>query len=53
MIAVLHFIQVKLEFIVIRDCYIGADKHALVVGKALPKGGEMFVTIPLGVVRVF
>jgi hypothetical protein len=29
------------------------DEHALVVVKALPKGGEMFVTIPLGVVCIF
>jgi hypothetical protein len=53
MIAVVHFLQVKLEFVFVHDCYVGADKCTLVIIEALPEGGEMFVTIPLGVVRVF
>jgi hypothetical protein len=45
MVAVIHFLQVKLEFVFVRDCYDGADKCTLVVVKALSKGGEMFVKI--------
>jgi hypothetical protein len=52
-VAVVHLLQVKLEFVFVRDCYAGADKRALVVVEAIPKGGEMFITIPLGVVCVF
>jgi hypothetical protein len=47
MVAVVYFLQVKLEFVFVCDCYVGADKRTLVVIKALPGGGEMFVTIPL------
>ncbi len=53
MVAVVHLLQVKLKFVFISDCYVGADKCALVVVEALPEGGEMFVAIPLGVVRIF
>jgi hypothetical protein len=53
MVAVVHFLQIKLEFVFVFDCYVGADKRALIVIEALPEGGEMFITIPLGVVRVF
>jgi hypothetical protein len=53
MIAVVHFHQVKLDFGFVHNRYIEADKRVLVVVEALPKGGEMFVTIPLGVVHVF
>jgi hypothetical protein len=52
MVAVVRFLQVKLEFVFIRNCYIGADKRALLVVEALPEGSEMFVTIPLGGVHV-
>ncbi len=53
MVAVIPFLQIKLKFVVFRDFYIGADKHTLVVVKTLPEGGELFVTISLGVVHVF
>ncbi len=51
MVAVVRFLQVKLEFVFFRNCYIEADKCMLVVVEALPN--EIFVTIPLGVVHVF
>ncbi len=53
MVAAVHLLQVKLKFVFVHNCYVGADKHALVVIELLPEGGEMFVTIQLGVVRVF
>jgi hypothetical protein len=53
MVAVVHLLQVELEFVVVHNCYVRADKHALVVVEALPKGGEMFVAIPLGVIPIF
>jgi hypothetical protein len=53
MVAIVHLLQVKLEFVFICDSYVGANKRALIVIKALLKGGEMFVTIPLGIVCVF
>ncbi len=52
-VAIVHLLQVELKFIFVRDCYVGANKRTLVVVEALPKDGEMFVAIPLGVVRVF
>ncbi len=52
-VAVVHLLQVKLEFVLFQDCYVGLDEHSLVVVEALPKGGEMFVTIPLDVVPIF
>jgi hypothetical protein len=53
MVAVIHFLQVKLEFVFVCDCYIGADKHALGIVEVLPNDSEMFFTIPLGVVCIF
>ncbi len=53
MVAVAQFLLVKLEFVFVRNCYVGAVKRTLVVVEAHPKGGEMFVTIPLVVVCVF
>ncbi len=52
-VAVVHFLQVKLEFVFVRNYYVGADKLALVIVEVLPKGSEMFVTIPTGVVCLF
>jgi hypothetical protein len=52
-VAVVHLLQVELEFDIIHYCYVGADERTLVVVEALPEGGEMFVAIPLGVVRIF
>jgi hypothetical protein len=53
MVAVIHLLQIKLDFVCICDRYVGADERALVVVEVLPEGGDMFVTIPLGVVRIF
>jgi hypothetical protein len=52
-VAVIHLLQIKVEFVVIRDRDVGADEHALVIVEALPKGGRMFVTVTPGVVCVF
>ncbi len=53
MVAVVHLLQIKLEFVFVHNHYVGADKRTLVIIEALPEGGEMFVAIPLGVVCVF
>jgi hypothetical protein len=53
MIAVVHLLQVKLEFVFTHNCYVRADKRMLVIVEVLPKGGEMFVAIPLDIVCIF
>jgi len=49
-VAVLDFLQIKLEFVVVGDGDVRSDEGALVVIKALSKCGEVFVGVPFGVV---
>jgi hypothetical protein len=50
-VAAVRLLQVKLEFVFVCNCYIGADERTLVVVEVLPEGSEMLSPIQLGVVR--
>jgi hypothetical protein len=52
-VAVVHLLEVKLQFVLVGDGDVGADEGALVVIQALAERGEMFIAIPFCVVRVF
>ena len=42
-----------MELVLVRDGDVRSHEGGLVVVKTLPEGGELFVTISLGVVHVF
>lgn len=52
-VAVVHFLTVELQFVLVRDGYVGLDEGALIIVKALAKCGEVLVSITFCVVGVF
>ena len=51
-VAVVDFLQIELEFVVVGDGDVRPDEGALVVVEALPKRGEVFVGVPLRIIRL-
>ena len=49
-VAVVDFLQIKLEFVVVGDGDVRSNEGALVLVEALSERGEVFVGVPFGVV---
>ncbi len=51
--SVVHFLEVELKFVFVRDGYIGSDESALFVVQTFAECSEVLVPIPFCVVGVF
>ncbi len=49
-VAVVNFLQIKLEFVIVGDGDVRSNEGALVVVEVLSERGEVFVGVPFGVV---
>jgi hypothetical protein len=52
-VAIVDFLQIKLELVVVFDGDVRSDEGTLIIIEALPKCCEVFVSIPFCVVFLF